>query len=195
MLGSVTASGSSRGRDEYLRSPGEPSVCSTSCLSPPVARYSKPWPANIRPASAPTRSTTADAWFPPRERAETLPTLWTSSVPAEAHVRANHARMRLFASLLGMFTLGGVVGAAGFKYFGFVWVVPLAAIILGLSLPPLWTDLHRLRAVLRQALRIRDQGKGQSPPQSAADCPADNDNNQDSEAGTPSERAAAGKPP
>ena len=76
MLGSVTASGSSRGRDEYLRSPGEPSVCSTSCLSPPVARYSKPWPANIRPASAPTRSTTADAWFPPRERAETLPTLW-----------------------------------------------------------------------------------------------------------------------
>ena len=82
-----------------------------------------------------------------------------SSTPVGAQVRANHTRMRLFASLLAMFTLGGVVGAAGFKYVGFVWVVPLAAIILGLSLPPLWSDLDRLRALwrLRQARRSKDK--------------------------------------
>ncbi|MBP7606952.1 MAG: DUF1275 domain-containing protein [Giesbergeria sp.] len=82
-----------------------------------------------------------------------------SSTPPEIYVRANHARMRLFASLLGMFTLGGVVGATGFKYFGFVWVVPLAAIILGLSLPPLWRDLRRLRAIWRLRKSVRTKKK------------------------------------
>ncbi|NMM81470.1 hypothetical protein B2J86_11145 [Acidovorax sp. SRB_14] len=82
-----------------------------------------------------------------------------SGVPAEGQVRANHARMRLYASLLAMFTAGGVVGAAGFKYVGFVWVVPLAAIILALSLPPLAADAGRLRALwrLRQALRAKNK--------------------------------------
>ncbi len=80
-----------------------------------------------------------------------------SGIPAQGQVRANHARMRLYASLLAMFTLGGMVGAAGFKYIGFVWVVPLAAIILGLSLPPLAADAGRLRALwrLRQVLRAK----------------------------------------
>ena len=89
-----------------------------------------------------------------------------SSTPPEAYVRANHARMRLFASLIAMFTLGGVVGAAGFKYFGFVWVVPLAAIILGLSLPPLWGDLFRLRAIwrLRQSLRAKRKAAASASP-------------------------------
>ena len=116
-----------------------------------------------------------------------------SSIPACAHVRANHARMRLFASLLGMFTLGGVVGAAGFKYFGFIWVVPLAAIILGLSLPPLWSDLDRLRAILRQALRTRERVKSQGPKHSEASPPAAND--KDNEAETRSESPASGSPP
>ncbi len=116
-----------------------------------------------------------------------------SGIPAEAYVRANHVRMRLFASLLGMFTLGGVVGAAGFKYFGFIWVVPLAAIILGLSLPPLWSDLHRLRAILRQALRTRSRVKNQVRKHSEAHRPAESD--QASEAETPSESPASGSPP
>ena len=57
--------------------------------------------------------------------------------------------MRLYASLLAMFTSGGVVGAAGFKYIGFIWVVPLAALILALSLPPLAGDVERLRRLWR----------------------------------------------
>ena len=56
--------------------------------------------------------------------------------------RANRARLRLFAALLGMFMAGGMVGAAGFKYIGFGWVVPFAVILLGMSLPPLLSDLR-----------------------------------------------------
>ncbi len=116
-----------------------------------------------------------------------------SGVPADAYVRANHARMRLFASLLGMFTLGGVVGAAGFKYFGFVWVVPLAAIILGLSLPPLWSDLHRLRAIVRQALRTTERVKNQGLQHSEASPPADNDKGNEAE--TRSQSPVSSSPP
>ena len=117
----------------------------------------------------------------------------SSSVPAEAYVRGNHARMRLFASLVAMFTLGGVVGAAGFKYIGFVWVIPLAAIILGLSLPPLWADRDRLGAIVRQGLRTRNRGKNQSPKQSAAYRPVESD--QGSEPEAVSESTASGNPP
>ncbi|MBS0506942.1 MAG: DUF1275 domain-containing protein [Proteobacteria bacterium] len=73
-----------------------------------------------------------------------------SGTPPGALVRANRARLRLFASLVSLFMLGGVVGAAGFKYVGFIWVVPLASILLALSLPPLLADLDHLAAMWRQ---------------------------------------------
>jgi uncharacterized membrane protein YoaK (UPF0700 family) len=65
--------------------------------------------------------------------------------PRESQVWANRARLRLFAVLLGMFMAGGIVGAAGFKYIGFIWVVPFAMILLLLSLPPLLADLRTAR--------------------------------------------------
>lgn len=65
--------------------------------------------------------------------------------PPAGRVRANRERAQLFASLLLLFVVGGVVGAAGFKYVGFVWVVPQAALLLGLSLPPLIADARLLR--------------------------------------------------
>lgn len=68
-----------------------------------------------------------------------------ADLPPDSHVRANRARLCLFGALLGMFTAGGVTGAAGFKYIGFVWVVPFALVLLALSLPPFVTDLQRLR--------------------------------------------------
>jgi len=58
-------------------------------------------------------------------------------------VQANRSALRLYASLLLMFIAGGLVGAAGFKYVGFVWVVPLASLLLALSLPPFRRDLRR----------------------------------------------------
>ncbi|RZI63908.1 MAG: DUF1275 domain-containing protein [Variovorax sp.] len=63
--------------------------------------------------------------------------------PAALRVQANRSALRLYASLLLMFIAGGLVGAAGFKYVGFVWVVPLASLLLALSLPPFRRDLRR----------------------------------------------------
>ncbi len=62
--------------------------------------------------------------------------------PQESQVRANRAKLRLYAGLLGAFMVGGLVGASGFKYVGFIWVVPLASLLLVLSLPPLLADLR-----------------------------------------------------
>ena len=72
--------------------------------------------------------------------------------PPESRVRANRIKLRLFGTLLAMFIAGGVVGAAGFKYIGFVWVVPLALMLLALSLPPLYADYRR--ATRRKALAV-----------------------------------------
>lgn len=73
----------------------------------------------------------------------------TGTAP-EDQVRANRARLRLFAGLLAMFLVGGIAGAAGFKHVGFVFVVPLALVLLVLSLPPLWADRARLLRSLRK---------------------------------------------
>jgi uncharacterized membrane protein YoaK (UPF0700 family) len=65
--------------------------------------------------------------------------------PPELQVRANRIKLRLHAMLLGAFMAGGVVGAAGFKYLGFVWVLPMAGLLLLMSLPPLLSDCLRYR--------------------------------------------------
>ena len=68
-----------------------------------------------------------------------------ASRPPELRVRADHIKLRLYAILLGAFMTGGIVGAAGFKYLGFVWVLPMAGLLLLMSLPPLWSDCLRYR--------------------------------------------------
>ncbi len=62
----------------------------------------------------------------------------------ESQVRANLIKLQLLLTLLGAFIAGGVVGATGFKYIGFIWVMPLALLLLGLCLPPLYSDLQRI---------------------------------------------------
>lgn len=73
----------------------------------------------------------------------------TGSRP-ESRVRANRIKLRLYATLLGMFVAGGLVGAFGFKYVGFIWVLPLALVLLALSLPPLYADLQRILRIRRK---------------------------------------------
>lgn len=73
-----------------------------------------------------------------------------------AEVRANRAKLQLFGLLLAMYLLGGVVGAAGFKHVGFVWVVPLAVLLFAVSTPPLLRDLRHaihVRAAALSAVR------------------------------------------
>lgn len=58
-------------------------------------------------------------------------------------VRANRFKLRLYGTLLLSFFAGGIVGATGFKYVGFIWVLPLAALLLIVSLPPLVADWRK----------------------------------------------------
>ncbi len=80
--------------------------------------------------------------------------------PADSRVRANRIKLRLYGTLLGMFVLGGVVGAVGFKHVGFVWVVPLAIGLLTLALPPLFLDWRR---TLRKKAILKAQAASQPP--------------------------------
>lgn len=57
-------------------------------------------------------------------------------------------RMRTSAGLIAMFVLGGITGALGFKYIGFFCVVPLAALLLTLSVPPFLRDAAHNSEVL-----------------------------------------------
>ncbi len=65
-------------------------------------------------------------------------------------VRADRQRLRLLASLVGLFFAGGVVGALGFHRVGFVSTLPLAAILVALAAVPVMDDFF---ARLRQTVK------------------------------------------
>ncbi|WP_353235764.1 YoaK family protein [Diaphorobacter ruginosibacter] len=67
---------------------------------------------------------------------------------APMQVQHNWRRLRNSAGLVLMFVLGGLVGALGFKYVGFICVVPLAALLLALSVPPFLRDVPHTRELL-----------------------------------------------
>ncbi len=59
-------------------------------------------------------------------------------------VRASRERMRAQSLLIGLFLVGGVVGALGFQFAGYITTVPLALLLLLLSLRPVLFDLGTL---------------------------------------------------
>jgi uncharacterized membrane protein YoaK (UPF0700 family) len=65
-----------------------------------------------------------------------------ASVHADVDVREEIATLRLLVSLVVLFFTGGVLGALGFKRAGFVFMLPLAAILLVLAILPLLDDLR-----------------------------------------------------
>jgi uncharacterized membrane protein YoaK (UPF0700 family) len=65
----------------------------------------------------------------------------SESGPGVAAVKADRSRLRLLASLLGMFLIGGLAGALGFKYVGFISTLPLSAMLIVLAVVPLMDDL------------------------------------------------------
>lgn len=78
---------------------------------------------------------------------------WTrnsqNSQAPHPRVQHNWRRMRISAGLLAMFVVGGIVGALGFKFIGFICVVPLAALLLALSVPPFLRDVPHTRALYK----------------------------------------------
>ncbi len=56
-------------------------------------------------------------------------------------VLANREKLRIHASMIGLFVLGGIVGALGFKNAGYRACIPLAALLFIVSAVPIWDDL------------------------------------------------------
>lgn len=79
----------------------------------------------------------------------------TGLVDAEA-VRHDWTRMRTCAGPIVMFVLGSLAGALGFKHIGFFCVVPLAALLLALSVPPFLRDARRSSMRLADFLKAGD---------------------------------------
>lgn len=67
------------------------------------------------------------------------------SVPEPLRVKADRKKLGTLARILGMFLLGGIVGALGFAHVGYVSTVPFAALLLVLAVPQ-FSDLRRRRA-------------------------------------------------
>jgi uncharacterized membrane protein YoaK (UPF0700 family) len=72
--------------------------------------------------------------------------LYVNARDDSAPVLANRQKLRIHALLVGCFFAGGLFGAFGFKYAGFVTTVPLAVALWVLSLRPLLHDLQRVTA-------------------------------------------------
>ena len=62
---------------------------------------------------------------------------------SDAPLAEELARLRLLSSLVGLFFVGGVIGAIGFRHVGFFFTVPLAVILLLLAAMPVVDDLRR----------------------------------------------------
>jgi uncharacterized membrane protein YoaK (UPF0700 family) len=70
---------------------------------------------------------------------------WNAGAPEEDKVVADRDRLALLGSLLAMFLAGGLAGAFGFQYLGFVATVPLAVVLLSLAAIPIIDDLRGIR--------------------------------------------------
>ncbi|RZT08766.1 Uncharacterized membrane protein YoaK, UPF0700 family [Duganella sp. CF402] len=70
---------------------------------------------------------------------------WNRSHTATGSVTADRPKLALLASLLAMFLVGGVAGAFGYKYLGFIASVPLALALLLLAIVPLLDDVRAAR--------------------------------------------------
>jgi hypothetical protein len=57
-----------------------------------------------------------------------------------AKVLANRPKLRTLLLLIGGFTVGGLVGALAFKYWGYTMILPLAVLVLLPTVAPLAAD-------------------------------------------------------
>jgi uncharacterized membrane protein YoaK (UPF0700 family) len=63
--------------------------------------------------------------------------------PKELDVHADLGKLWLLMSLVGLFFLGGLLGALGFKHVGYLTTLPLALLLLILAAVPVADDLFR----------------------------------------------------
>jgi uncharacterized membrane protein YoaK (UPF0700 family) len=65
----------------------------------------------------------------------------TTSAQGVPHVRADRQRLRLQALLIACFFCGGLVGALGFKDWGYITTLPLALLLWTVALRPVLDDV------------------------------------------------------
>lgn len=65
------------------------------------------------------------------------------ALPDGARVLADRYRLRTLLLLLGAFFAGGVLGAVGFQSFGYAATIPIAAILMLLTLVPIVDDIRQ----------------------------------------------------
>lgn len=66
---------------------------------------------------------------------------WNNANSLEPRVEADRQRIKILGGLLLSFLSGGIVGAFGFKTVGYVFTLPIAAVLAGFALVPFVDDL------------------------------------------------------
>ena len=70
---------------------------------------------------------------------------WNRSKNFSHPVNANPQKLQLLTGLLGLFFLGGLAGALGFKHVGFLSALPLALLLFVIAGVPVFDDLRAAR--------------------------------------------------
>jgi uncharacterized membrane protein YoaK (UPF0700 family) len=65
--------------------------------------------------------------------------------PANESLRAELGKLALLVPLIALFFVGGLTGALGFKYVGFLFTLPLAGTLLLMTVVPLVEDIRNFR--------------------------------------------------
>jgi uncharacterized membrane protein YoaK (UPF0700 family) len=69
--------------------------------------------------------------------------VFTAPMKVDSLVASELAKLRLLTSIIGLFFIGGVIGAIGFKHVGFLFTLPLAAVLSILAAMPVIDDIRR----------------------------------------------------
>jgi len=65
---------------------------------------------------------------------------YVNRLTRETLVTANHKKLRIHLALISSFFIGGLVGAIGFKWVGFIATLPLSVLLLALVWRPMLHD-------------------------------------------------------
>lgn len=68
---------------------------------------------------------------------------WNQRQHPGGPVRANRDRLRMLATVLGLFLAGGIAGAAAFKSIGYLAVMPIVVVLVIIAALPLFADARR----------------------------------------------------
>ncbi len=69
--------------------------------------------------------------------------VYINRLKGPSHVRANRQRLRLQTLLIACFFVGGLLGAWGFKAWGYITTLPLAALLWTLAMRPVLDDFRQ----------------------------------------------------